>query len=61
MQKSIVASYQRPLSKAFDSRYAFMTKETPKQGAIKALKAVNSDDVATLDLVAKIAKEAIAS
>ena len=38
-----------------------MTKETPKQGAIKALKAVNSDDVATLDLVAKIAKEAIAS
>ena len=61
IQKSIVASYQRPLSKAFDSRYAFMTKETPKQGATKALKAVNSDDVATLDRIAKIAKEAVAN
>lgn len=61
IQKSIVAGYRRPLSKAFDTRYAFMTKETPKQVATRALKAVNSDDVQTLDRVAKIAKEAIAS
>lgn len=61
IQKSIVAGYRRPLSKAFDSRYTFMTKATPKQDATKALKAVNSDDVATLDRIAKIAKEAVAN
>jgi hypothetical protein len=55
LQKAIVASYQRPLSKAFDSRYAFMSKETPKQVATKALKAVHSEDVVTLDLVTRVA------
>tara|TARA_R110002020_G_scaffold431779_1_gene641821 strand:- start:4 stop:810 length:807 start_codon:yes stop_codon:yes gene_type:complete len=59
--KAEYATYKNPLGKAFDSRYAFMSKETPKQGAMKAVKAVNSEDVQTLDRVAEIARESLVS